>query len=59
MPTTAATLRQMIAGGRTVCDVGHWLPYARRWARAAVKRGEVEAVQSGWPDGRPAYRAAA
>lgn len=58
MQTTAEMLKARIADGRTVCNVGHWLPCASRWVRAAVKRGELVAARSGYPDGRMAYRLA-
>lgn len=57
MPTTAADLKQRIADGHTICNVGYWLPCARRWVSRAAKAGQIVTVRSGFPDNRPAYRA--
>ncbi len=41
MHTTAQDLKDLIASGKTVCNVGQWLPCARRWALRAARAGQM------------------
>lgn len=55
---TTEILIRRLAEGQTICNVGTWTKGAAAWVRRAEAAGKLLRVSSGYPDGRPAYRAA-